>query len=686
VSLCDAGLLNKDNQNMHQVPREIQLQVNVLREELERHNYQYYVLDAPTVPDAEYDRLYKSLKQLEEQYPDLIVPESPTQRVGGKALTQFGKVQHQIPMLSLDNVFSEAEWSHFHERILHRLPKTSWEYFLEPKFDGLAISLQYDKGVLVQAATRGDGEIGEDVTQNIRTIHAIPLRLRSNFPENLEVRGEVFMPMAGFKALNERAINQGEKTFANPRNAAAGSLRQLDSQITAKRPLDFFAYDAFFSGKEELTHQKMIAQLELWGLKVCHEQQLVSTADEVIAYYNQLLAKRNTLAYQIDGLVVKINEFDIQSRLGFVSRAPRWAVAYKFPAEEDVTELLAIDFQVGRTGALTPVARLKPVFVGGVTVSNATLHNIDEIERKDIRLQDFVIVRRAGDVIPEIVGPVLERRKTGSKKIKLPTHCPVCHSHVVKEPDEAIARCMGGLVCEAQRVEGIKHFVSRKAFNIEGLGAKWVEQLVAEGLIETVSDLFHLKKASLLHLDRMAEKSASNLIGSIEASKKTTFSKFIYALGIREVGESTARALAQQFNSIELLCEATEEQLLNIQDIGPIVSKHIVSFFSEERNLTVINNLLDSGVHWPALKKATVQRLQGNSYVITGTLSIPREVIKETLEKMGAKVSGSVSKKTTAVIVGDSPGTKLNKAETLGVAILDEAGLRQLLASNGEIL
>lgn len=686
MSLCDADLLNKDNQNMHQVPREIQLQVNVLREELERHNYQYYVLDAPTVPDAEYDRLYKSLKQLEEQYPSLIVPESPTQRVGGAPLAHFSKVKHRIPMLSLDNVFSEAEWAHFHERILQRLPGTNWEYYLEPKFDGLAISLRYEKGVLVQAATRGDGEVGEDVTHNVRTIHAIPLRLRGDFPANLEVRGEVFMPVAGFEALNERAIKQGEKTFANPRNAAAGSLRQLDSKITATRPLDFYAYDAFFTGKEKLTHQKVIAQLELWGLKVCHEQQLATRTDEVMAFYKQLLAKRNTLPYQIDGLVLKVNDFDLQSRLGFVSRAPRWAVAYKFPAEEDVTELLAIDFQVGRTGALTPVARLKPVFVGGVTVSNATLHNIEEIERKDVRLHDFVIIRRAGDVIPEVVGPVLEKRKSNAKKITLPTHCPVCHSHVVKAPDEAIARCMGGLVCEAQRVEAIKHFVSRKAFNIEGLGAKWVEQLVSEGLIKTISDLFHLTKADLLHLERMGEKSANNLIASIEASKETTFAKFIYALGIREVGESTARALAQQFNSIESLCDATEAQLLNIQDIGPIVSKHIVSFFSEDKNLTVITSLLDSGVHWPVVKKSTVQPLQGSSYVITGTLSIPREVIKEKLESMGAKVSGSVSKKTTAVIVGDSPGSKVNKAETLGVAILDEAGLRQLLASNGEII
>jgi len=671
---------------MQQVPREIQLQVTVLREELERHNYQYYVLDAPTIPDAEYDRQFNALKQLEDQYPSLIVPESPTQRVGGKPLAQFGKVPHKIPMLSLDNVFSEVDWVHFHERIGQRLPKTSWAYYLEPKFDGLAISLRYEKGVLVQAATRGDGEIGEDVTLNIRTIHTIPLRLRRDFPESLEVRGEVFMPVAGFEALNDRAIAQGDKTFANPRNAAAGSLRQLDSKITATRPLDFFAYDAFFEGKEKLTHQKVIAQLELWGLKVCHEQCLASTTDEVIAYYGQLLAKRNTLPYQIDGLVVKVNDLDLQSRLGFVSRAPRWAVAYKFPAEEDVTELLAIDFQVGRTGALTPVARLKPVFVGGVTVSNATLHNIEEIERKDIRLHDFVIVRRAGDVIPEVVGPVLEKRRSNAKKIQLPTHCPVCHSHVVKEPDEAIARCMGGLVCEAQRVEGIKHFVSRKAFNIEGLGTKWVEQLVAEGLIETVSDLFHLEKSSLLHLERMGEKSANNLIVSIEESKKTTFSKFIYALGIREVGESTAKALAQQFHSIESLCDATEAQLLDIQDIGPIVSKHIVSFFAEEKNLTVITSLLESGVHWPVVKKSTVQPLQGSSYVITGTLSIPREVIKEKLEKMGARVSGSVSKKTAAVIVGDSPGSKLNKAETLGVAILDEAGLRQLLASNGEFL
>lgn len=671
---------------MSQVPREIIKRIQDLREELELHNHRYYVLDEPTIPDAEYDRLFNELKKLETEYPALITSESPTQRVGGKPLIQFGKVNHQVPMLSLDNVFSEAEFQQFHTRIEQRLSGETWTYYLEPKFDGLAISLHYEDGKLIQAATRGDGEVGEEVTQNIRTIHAIPLRLKGDYPKRLEVRGEVFMPIAGFKVLNERALSQGEKIFANPRNAAAGSLRQLDSNVTAQRPLDFFAYDAFFKDKSSLTQEKLIQRLEEWGLKVCHEHHMGQTLKSVFQYYATLLDKRKTLPYQIDGLVAKVNEIAIQTRLGFVSRAPRWAVAFKFPSEEEVTEVLAIDFQVGRTGALTPVARLKPVFVGGVTVSNATLHNMDELHRKDIRLHDTVIVRRAGDVIPEVVGPILEKRKPHAQKIKLPTACPVCHSHVIKEEGEAIARCMGGLVCAAQRIEGIKHFVSRKALNIEGLGSKWVEQLVEVGFIRDVSDIFHLKKQDLLTIERMGEKSATKLLESIEASKKTTFAKFIYALGIREVGEATAKSLAQHFQSVDDLMVADEAGLLAIPDIGPVVAEHIVSFFAEAKNRAVIARLIKSGIHWSTTTKLHKKPLQGHRYVITGTLSISRELIKEKLEQLGAVVSDSVSSKTTGVIVGENPGSKLSKAEALGVAVMDESALRQMLSTIEETI
>ncbi|MFO1257418.1 MAG: NAD-dependent DNA ligase LigA [Gammaproteobacteria bacterium] len=671
---------------MSQPPRDIINRIQDLREELELHNHRYYVLDEPSIPDSEYDRLFSELKKLEEKYPSLITPESPTQRIGGKPLIQFGKVNHQVPMLSLDNVFTESEFEQFHARIEQRVSGEAWIYYLEPKFDGLAISLRYEDGKLMRAATRGDGEVGEDVTQNIRTIHAIPLRLMGNYPKTLEVRGEVFMPIAGFKALNERAISQDEKAFVNPRNAAAGSLRQLDPTITAQRPLDFFAYDAFFEGKNSLTQQILMQRLEGWGLRICHEYHIGHTLKAVFEYYASLLEKRKSLPYQIDGLVAKVNEIDLQRRIGFVSRAPRWAVAFKFPSEEELTELIAIDFQVGRTGALTPVARLKPVFVGGVTVSNATLHNIDEIERKDIRLHDTVIIRRAGDVIPEVVGPILEKRKPHALRIKLPSTCPVCHSHVIKEEGEAIARCMGGLVCAAQRIEGIKHFVSRKALNIEGLGSKWVEQLVEVGLIKDVSDIFHLRKQDLLSIERMGEKSATNLLESIESSKKTSFAKFIYALGIREVGEATAKSLAHHFQTLDDLIVATEENLLAIPDIGPVVAQHIVSFFAESKNKAVITELLKSGINWPIATKPKAQPLQGHRYVITGTLTVPRELIKEKLEQLGAVVSDSVSTKTTGLIIGENAGSKLSKAEALGIAVMDESALRQMLSQIGETL
>ncbi|MAZ77646.1 MAG: DNA ligase (NAD(+)) LigA [Legionellaceae bacterium] len=655
-----------------------------LRKLLQQHNRDYYVLDNPSVPDAEYDRLFRELQAIEAEHPELKTDDSPTQRVGAEPLTVFEQVKHRVPMLSLDNAFSDAELIAFNRRITDRLKQAHIEYACEPKLDGLAVSLRYEKGVLVQAATRGDGQTGENITQNIKTIQSIPLRLKGEAPDVLEVRGEVFMPKAGFEKLNASQKEKGEKLFANPRNAAAGSLRQLNSKITATRPLAFFAYSLGEVSDEKFahSHHDMLSHFKLLGLPVNPESKTVDDIDACMKYYERLLKKREKLTYEIDGVVYKVNDFSLQERLGFVSRAPRWAIAHKFPAQEELSEILSVDFQVGRTGTLTPVARLKPTFVGGATVSNATLHNMDEIARKDVRIGDHVIIRRAGDVIPEVVSSIKEKRPKNTKKIVLPKVCPVCGSDVIRIEGEAAARCEGGLYCAAQRKEAIKHFASRKAMDIEGLGDKLVEQLVDENLVEHVDGIFQLSMEQLAELDRMAEKSAKNLLNALEKSKSTTFPRFLYALGIREVGEATARNLALHFGSLEKLQHATEDDLLAVNDVGPVVAKHIVAFFHQSHNLDVIASLRTCGVHWEDIEVAEQQHqpLHGHTYVLTGTLEgFTRDEAKAKLQALGAKVSGSVSVKTTAVIAGSEAGSKLAKAEALGVKVLSEKDLLNLI-------
>ena len=640
-------------------PGEAERRVEELREQLRLHNYRYYVLDAPLVPDAEYDRLFHELRQLEEQYPDFITEDSPTRRVGDKPLPGFQEVRHSERMLSLDNVFSDLELADFNRRVRERLGTDKpIAYTAEPKLDGLAISLRYENGKLVQGATRGDGERGEDVTSNVRTIESIPLRLLGHdYPAVLEVRGEVFMPKAGFEKLNERARKAGEKGFANPRNAAAGSLRQLDPRLTAKRPLAFYAYglgqvaEAIAGG-----HAEAMLALRKLGIPVSPELKYLEGIDQCLEYYANILARRDTLPYEIDGVVYKVDSFDEQARLGFVSRAPRWAVAHKFPAQEELTVVEDIEFQVGRTGAVTPVARLKPVTVAGVTVSNATLHNMDEIERKDVRIGDTVIIRRAGDVIPEVVQVVPDRRPKGAKKPALPTRCPVCGSDVLRVEGEAVARCSGGLYCNAQRREGIKHFASRKAMDIEGLGDKLIEQLDEKGLVKTVADVYALKAGDVASLERMGEKSAQNLVAALEKSKSTTLPRFLYALGIREVGEATARSLANHFLTLEAIEQADEEALQQTPDVGPIVASHIASFFRQEHNIEVLQQLLAAGIHWPAIERpdALARPFADKSFVLTGALSRPRDQIKAQLEGLGARVAGSVSKKTDYVVAGEA--------------------------------
>lgn len=662
-------------------------QIEELRSQLRHHNHLYYVLDAPSIPDAEYDRLFRELQALETAYPELITPDSPTQRVGAAPLSEFGEVRHVIPMLSLGNVFSDEELTAFDKRIHDRLKsEAEIEFVAEPKLDGLAISIVYENGVFTRAATRGDGETGEDVTHNVRTIKSVPLRLvGDNIPAILEVRGEIYMPKAGFAAINARLQQEGGKTFVNPRNAAAGSLRQLDPRLTAQRPLDIFCYAVgqVEGGRVPDTHYAILQQLRAWGLRVCADVQIVHGAAGCLAYFHAIGARRNSLPYDIDGVVYKVNNIALQQELGFVSRAPRWAVAHKFPAQEEITELEAVEFQVGRTGALTPVARLKPVFVGGVTVSNATLHNMDEIERKDVRVGDFVIVRRAGDVIPEVASVVLERRPANAQAISLPTHCPVCGSEVHRPAGEAVARCTGGLYCPAQVKEAIKHFASRKAMNIDGLGDKLVEQLFDAGLIRHVDDLYHLDVEAVAALERMGKKSAENLMAAIEASKATTLERFIFALGIRNAGEGTAKGLARYFGSLEAILSANEETLKLVPDIGVIVAANVAQFFAEPHNRDTLQRLRDVGVQWAnyEAKPAEALPLAGKTYVITGTLSRSRDDIKADLEALGAKVSGSVSKKTTALIAGESAGSKLEKAESLGISILNEDGLQGLLNS-----
>lgn len=664
--------------------QKIKSQIEQLREKLNHHNYRYYVLDDPEISDAEYDRLFRELQQLEKKHPEWITPDSPTQRVGGVALTAFKQVTHAVPMLSLDNVFSHDELVAFEERMLQRLKKhIQIELVCEPKLDGLAISLTYKNGHFICAATRGDGQVGEDVTDNVRTIKSIPLTLlHDHYPAHCEIRGEIFIPKKEFEQLNRDAEKQGEKTFANPRNAAAGSLRQLDSTVTAKRPLRFYAYGlVILDGKNTFkTHYDVLMQLRQWGFPVAHDIQVAKGIAECETYYDRILQHRHDLPFEIDGVVYKVNSLSLQDELGFVSRAPRFAVAHKFPAEEKETTVLDVEFQVGRTGAITPVARLKPVLVGGVVVSNATLHNFDELARKDVRCGDTVIIRRAGDVIPEVVSVVTAKRPATAKKIKVPTRCPVCDSAVEKYRDEAVLRCTAGLSCPAQLRESIKHFASRRAMNIDGLGDKIVDLLADHALIHSVADLYTLHRSAVVALPRMGEKSADHLLSAIEKSKSTTLARFIYALGIREVGEATAAVLASEFQQIDALMKADVFRLQAVPDVGPVVAAHIVSFFHEPHNQQLIRRLLKAGVHWPIISNQSHLPLKGKTYVITGTLAaMSRDAAKEKLQALGATVAGSVSSKTTAVIVGDSPGSKYDKALQLKVDCLDENGFLSLL-------
>lgn len=662
-------------------------QINQLRETLRHHEYLYHVLDAPEIPDSEYDRLFHQLKALEQQHPELITPNSPTQRVGAKPLSGFAQITHEIPMLSLDNAFSDEEFYAFVKRIQDRLTvlPEKLEFCCEPKLDGLAVSILYVNGVLTQAATRGDGTTGEDITLNIRTIRNIPLQLLTdNPPARLEVRGEVFMPQAGFERLNETALAKGEKTFANPRNAAAGSLRQLDPKITSQRPLTLNAYGIGVAEGVELpdTHYARLQWLKSLGIPVNPEIQLCDGVEKVLNFYRTIQQKRPNLGYDIDGTVLKINSIALQQELGFIAKAPRWAIAYKFPAQEEMTVLNDVEFQVGRTGAITPVAKLEPVFVAGVTVSNATLHNGDEIERLNIAIGDTVIIRRAGDVIPQIIGVVHDRRPANAKPIVFPTTCPVCGSAVTRIDGEAVARCTGGLFCDAQRKEALKHFVSRKAMDIDGVGAKLIEQLVDRELIHTPADLFKLDLITLMRLERMGEKSAQNALDSLEKAKKTTLARFIFALGIREVGEATALNLANFFKNLTALQQATFEQLQQVPDVGDVVANRILAFWQEQHNLDVVNDLIAQGVHWDdvEVKEVNENPFKDKTIVLTGTLSqMGRNEAKALLQQLGAKVAGSVSAKTHLVIAGDAAGSKLAKAQELGVEVWDEQKFVEVL-------
>lgn len=658
-----------------------------LRAELERHNHAYYVLDAPTIPDAEYDKLFRELQVLEAQYPELLTPDSPSQRVGGKVLDGFAQVRHAVPMLSIrTETDTEASGAfNFDTRVKNALGREGEiEYACELKFDGLAINLRYERDLLVQAATRGDGETGEDVTQNIRTIHCIPLHLIGCNAEVLEVRGEVYMSRKDFNRYNEKQRESGLPTLVNPRNGAAGSIRQLDPALAAKRPLSFFAY-----GLGEVrgwtlpaTHSGILDALASFGLPVCTERAVVRSAQALADFHQRIAAKRDALPFDIDGVVYKVNDRKQQAELGFVSREPRWAVAHKFPAEEQLTVLRDIEIQVGRTGKLTPVAKLEPVFVGGTTVSNATLHNEDEIRRKDVFIGDTVIVRRAGDVIPEVVGVLLERRPADAKPFVMPTTCPVCGSHVVREEGEVAARCTGGLFCAAQRKQAILHFAGRRAMDIEGLGDKLVDQLVDENIIRSLPDLYRLDVATLAGLERMAEKSAQNIVAALENSKQAQLNRFLFALGIRHVGESTARDLARHFGKLDAIMQASVEQLLQVPDVGPVVAQSIVDFFAEAHNREVVQQLREQGVHWEEHEGVSDQilPLSGKTFVLTGTLaSMGRDEAKSRLEALGAKVAGSVSKKTDCVVAGEEAGSKLIRAQELNVPVWNEAELIQQL-------
>ncbi|ALQ45537.1 TPA: NAD-dependent DNA ligase LigA [Raoultella ornithinolytica] len=666
----------------------IEQKLTELRTTLRHHEYLYHVMDTPEIPDAEYDRLMRELRELEAQHPDLITPDSPTQRVGAAPLASFSQVRHEVPMLSLDNVFDEESFLAFNKRVQDRL-KSSDDliYCCELKLDGLAVSILYENGVLVQAATRGDGTTGEDITANVRTIRAIPLRLRGdNIPQRLEVRGEVFLPQAGFEKINEEARLTGGKVFANPRNAAAGSLRQLDPRITAKRPLTFFCYGvgALTGGELPESHSGRLQQFKAWGLPVSDRVTLCHTPEEVLTYYRKVEEDRPNLGFDIDGVVIKVDSLALQEQLGFVARAPRWAVAFKFPAQEQMTFVRDVEFQVGRTGAITPVARLEPVHVAGVLVSNATLHNADEIERLGLRIGDKVVIRRAGDVIPQVVNVVLSDRPEETREIVFPTHCPVCNSDVERVEGEAVTRCTGGLICGAQRKEALKHFVSRRALDVEGMGDKIIDQLVEKEYVHTPADLFRLTAGKLTGLDRMGPKSAQNVVNALEKSKATTFARFLYALGIREVGEATAAGLAAYFATIEALEQATIEELQKVPDVGIVVATHVFHFFAEENNRDVIAQLRAEGVNWPAPVVVNAEEIDspfaGKTVVLTGSLSqLSRDDAKARLMALGAKVAGSVSKKTDLVIAGEAAGSKLAKAQELGIAVIDEAEMLRLL-------
>lgn len=656
-----------------------------LRAQIEHHDFRYYVCDDPEVSDAQYDRLIGELRSLEAAHPELVTADSPTQRVGGQPSRDFGEVLHAVPMLSLDNAFTDEDIVAFDRRIRERLDVAQVQYCAEPKIDGLAISLRYERGVLVQAATRGDGTTGEDVTANVRAIRSVPLRLLGSAPEVFEVRGEVFMTRLAFKELNRRQAEKGDKTFANPRNAAAGSLRQLDPAITAARSLDIFLYGigAVSGWDTPDRHSQVLAELRQQGLRTCPEISVVTGVAGCLQYHARIAGLRDSLGYDIDGVVYKVDRFDWQRDLGFVARAPRWAIAHKFPAQEEITTVRDVEFQVGRTGALTPVARLEPVFVGGVTVSNVTLHNMDELQRKDVRIGDTVVVRRAGDVIPEVVRVVTERRPAGSRAVSLPTECPVCGSHVARAEGEAVARCTGGLVCSAQRREALRHFASRRAMDIEGLGDKVIEQLVEAGRVHTPADLYTLAPDELAELDRMGPKSARNLVDALERSKQTSLPRFLFALGIRDVGEATALALSEHFGGIAPLVAASADEIQQVRDVGPVVASHVVEFFAEPRNRQVVDSLIAAGLHWPAGTAKSNRDdgpLTGQVVVITGTLTgMSRDEAREAARAAGATVTDAISKKTTLLVVGAEAGSKLRRAQELGVRTVDEQEFVSLL-------
>jgi DNA ligase (NAD+) len=664
----------------------LQRRVARLRSDINRHNHRYHVLDDPEISDAEYDRLLTELRRLESEYPELVVPDSPTQRVGGAPIAAFAQVRHRVPMLSLDNAFEREDIIAFDRKVRERLEtEREIEYACEPKLDGLAVSLTYRRGSLEVAATRGDGSVGEDVTHNIRTIQSVPLRLvGSGHPDLLEVRGEVVMSIPGFREMNRKAAEKGEKTFVNPRNAAAGSLRQLDPRLAASRPLEIFFYAAGVVEGRKMPgrHSETLVLLREWGLRTSPESRVVQGVEGLLAYYEDVGNRRSSLRYQIDGVVYKVDELQLQRELGFVARAPRWAIAHKFPADEEMTRVRAVEWQVGRTGALTPVARLDPVFVGGATVSNATLHNIEELQRKDVRIGDTVVLRRAGDVIPEVVKVMVEQRPPGAVPVELPAKCPICGSDVEREEGEAIARCTGALVCPAQLKESLRHFASRRAMDIEGLGDKLVDQLVESGLVKDAAGLFRLQAGQLSQLDRMGDKSAAKLVEALKRSKTTTLARFLFALGIRDVGEATAESLAKHFRTLRALREASVEAIEEVQDIGPITAAHVRAFLDESRNADVIDQLVELGVRWPETAAATTKGgpFDGKTIVLTGRLaSLSRDEAGDLIREAGGTVSGSVSRKTDFVVAGDEAGSKLKKANDLGLKIFEEDEFLKLL-------